>query len=182
MELQSEHRILRILHRHHLIVLRLRNDAKVIRKCFLNCRKRVISCNRNFLWQPLENRAFRIYLRHGLFAMHQPFRIADRRAVGLTDPLLTKTNPEDRDLRPKLPDHILTDACIRRAPRAGRQDNLLRLPFFDLLHGQLIVPDHPNVRLKGSHHLIQVVGEAVIIINQQDHWPPPVPSQRLLLC
>ena len=81
----------------------------------------------------------------------------------------TQADAQDRDVRPQGPDHLDDHAGILRPAGAGGKDDPRRRELPDLLRGHFIVADDPDIRLDLAHQLIEVIGKAVVIVDQQDH-------------
>ena len=79
---------------------------------------------------------------------------------------MTQADTEDRDLSFQLPDGFLTDARIFRSSGTGREDQRLWFQGTDFIDGDLVVPHYRDLRIDASDELVQVIGKAVVIINQ----------------
>ena len=90
-------------------------------------------------------------------------------AVCGTDRLMTETDAEDRDTAAELLHGLDDDAGILRSSGAGRENDVRGGKCLDLRDGHRVVPDHADLIGQRAEILIQIIGKAVVIINQQDH-------------
>ena len=100
--------------------------------------------------------------------MHQPFGVGDRRAEGGADGLMAQAHAQNGDLGPQDFYRVDEDPRVLRPAGAGGEDDPLRGQGFDLRNGQLVVADNLDVRLNGANQLVEVVGKAVVVVNEQD--------------
>ena len=98
--------------------------------------------------------------------MHQPLRVRDPRPVSLADRLMAEAYAEDREIRSQLSDDLNADACRRGIARSRRKDDPLRLHAGDLFYAFFIVSNDRDIRIQRPDELIQIIGKAVIIIDQ----------------
>jgi len=82
---------------------------------------------------------------------------------------MSQTHAQHRNLAVEVADRLHGDAGIFRVSRSRREDQCLRVQNFDLLNGDLVVADYLNVTVQFTDILIQIIGERIIVINQQDH-------------
>ena len=101
--------------------------------------------------------------------MHQRLGVGNGGAKGSTNGLVSQADPQDGDLMPQGGRHLHGDPRVLRPPRAGGEDDPFRLQRPDLFHRQFIVSNDLNVRTELAGQLIEVIGKAVIVVNQQDH-------------
>src|SRR5215207_71137 len=101
--------------------------------------------------------------------MHQAARADDVAAENLPDALMPQTHTQKRRRRAKPADDITRDAGLIRRARTGRNADPLRLQRSDLLERDLIVPLHQHLSAEFAKILHQVVGEAVVVIDDQEH-------------
>src|SRR5688572_22750572 len=75
-----------------------------------------------------------------------------------------------------MPDDVIADPAFARRARAGRDDNVGRSKVFDLLDAHLVVAEHLDrpARIDLAELLDKVVGERVVIIDQDDHCRPSI--------
>ena len=102
-------------------------------------------------------------------AVHQLGRAHDAAAEGLADGLMAEANAEQRHLAGKAADHVDADAGILRLARTGRDDDAIGLARGDFIERDLVVAAHFELLPQLAEVLRQVVGEGVVVIDQQDH-------------
>src|SRR5262245_17855490 len=93
-------------------------------------------------------------------------------AEGLPDGLMTKTDTEDRSSRRCFLDQRETDAGLIRCARSGRKHDSVRLQRHYIRNGNLVVAMHDDIRPKPSQIVEEIEGEAVVIVDEDDHVPP----------
>ena len=98
--------------------------------------------------------------------MHNLSGVADRAPEGVPDALMPKAHAERRDCLSEVADDIVRDAGLLRCARSGRYDYLLGGHRVDVLDGGLVVTLDVNVRAKLGEVLVQVVGEAVVVVYE----------------
>ena len=101
--------------------------------------------------------------------MHEMPGVGHCTAESLTDGLMPQTDTEKGDAARQLPHSRLADAGLRRPAGAGGEDQMAGGQAADLFHTQLIVAHYPNVGVEAADELIEIVGKAVIVIDQQNH-------------
>ena len=169
MKLQAIDGEFSVLNCHDLAVIGLRGDLQAVRHGLRIGREGMISCNGGLCGQSAEHPCACIKRDRGLLAVHELLCVDDRRAVCGTDRLMSEADAENRDLAAELLYDFDDDACILRTPRAGGEDDLRRGELFDLRNGHLIIPDDFDLICEFAEILIEIIGKAVIIINQQNH-------------
>ena len=95
-------------------------------------------------------------------------------AEQLYDGLVAKAYAQDGHCPVRLADYIDADACLvgRAGPR--RQDNAFRLQGQSLAGADLIIADHLRLCAQFPQEMEQIPGEAVVIVDQQDHSAPDI--------
>src|SRR6185437_9991172 len=89
-------------------------------------------------------------------------------AEGLADRLMTEADAEQRD-RAGAAHEIEADAGMVGIARARRDDDALRLQRQRRLDGEGVVPLHQHLGAELAQIVPEVVSEAVVIIDQQEH-------------
>ena len=82
---------------------------------------------------------------------------------------MPQTYAQEGNFRPQHFYGLDQDSRVLRPAGAGGEDDFLRSQGLDLRNGHLVVADDPDIRLNGANELIEVVGKAVVIIDEQDH-------------
>ena len=158
-----------MLHCHDLAVLCPGSHFQALRHGF-RCRGQgVIPGHGIGLRQSLKQQAAPLLPYHGLLSMHQGLGVGHRCSESCADRLVSQAHTQQRDIFPQLFGCLDDDSRILRPSRTGRKDDPVRFQFPDLLNGHLVVPDYLDIRIQLSDQLIQVVGKAVIVVDQQRH-------------
>src|ERR1051326_3524428 len=90
---------------------------------------------------------------------------AERRA----NRLMPETYAEHRTLTQEVPDQINADARLLRRTRSGRHKSVAGPHGFDPLRGNLIIAAHLDLFPQLAQILDQVVGEGIVIVENEDH-------------
>ena len=101
--------------------------------------------------------------------MHEALRTHDLPAERLAERLMAQTHAEDRQFVHEVADHRNAHARIGRRSRSRGDDDPARAEALDLLDRHLVVATHLRHRSQLSHILDQVVGERVVIVENEDH-------------
>jgi len=117
---------------------------------------------------PENGAAVRDVHRAGL-AVHKLFCVGDRGPEGLADGLVAQAHAQDGGFARHAGYHVFADPGVRRTARAGGDDDVGRTQGFDLLCAHLVVFDYPYARIDHSYELVQIIGKAVVVVDQKDH-------------
>jgi len=90
---------------------------------------------------------------------------AERRA----DSLMAEANAQDGKFSSEPLDQFHRNASLLRRARPRRNDDSLRLALGDVLDGDFVVAVHFHLAAQLTEVLGQVVGERVVVVEQQDH-------------
>src|SRR5438477_6947137 len=115
--------------------------------------------------------------RRGL-PMHQFRRSHNLAAEDFGNALVTKTNSEQRNLGAKVANDIATDSRVARPARAGRNANLCRTQSLNVPQRGFVVAFHHNICAELTKNLRQVIGERIVIIDQEKHNVAQVSNLR----
>ena len=97
----------------------------------------------------------------------------DIAAKGLTDGLMAQTDPQQRGPGfGRRRRQGKTDAGLRRIAGAGGQHDSLGLQRHRGLHIQGIIAAHDNIRPQFAQIMHEVVGKAVVVIDEKQHTLP----------
>ena len=102
--------------------------------------------------------------------MHGYRRAHDPPAEGLADRLVAEADAEDGKLARRRLDQIEADAGAIGIAGAGRQDDALRLHGHHIGGRKLIVAANLEARAQLAQPVVEVIGEAVIVIDQNKHF------------
>ncbi len=108
-------------------------------------------------------------MHFGQLAVHQIGRPHHLAAIDLADGLMTEAHAEDRHHRSGTGDQLQADAGTIRIARAGRQHDGLGAFRQHLVHGDLVVAVHLRARAQFPKEMNEIVGEAVVVIDQGQH-------------
>ena len=107
-----------------------------------------------------------------LLSVHQLFCVGYCPSEGFTDGLMSKADTQDRQLVFEIFYGFNTDSRILRFSRTRRKDQCLRLHGLQLFDGHFIISYHFDIRLHRTDQLVNIVGKAIIIIDQYYHSSP----------
>ncbi len=94
-----------------------------------------------------------------------------------TNRLVAQANAQNRNLPRQFLDHLDGDPGFLRSARSGRNHDALRLAAGDLLHANAVVSVHFHLAAELAQILRQVVGERIVVVEQQNHdLPFPFPA------
>src|SRR5260221_4485513 len=91
---------------------------------------------------------------------------------------MAETYAEYRYFASEALDQRYRDPRLGRRAGTGRDDDLFRSPRRDLLERDRIVAIHIHVGTQFAEVLDEVVGEAVVVVDHQDHGAPGHWSMR----
>src|SRR5262249_53624084 len=96
-------------------------------------------------------------------------RAHDFTAERLPERLMTEAHAEDRDRGGGLVDEIEADARFIRGAWAGREHDGVRIGLDHVRRRKLVVAVNHDLRAQLTQIVEQVEGEAVVIVDQDDH-------------
>ncbi len=105
----------------------------------------------------------------GCFAMHEVFCADDFTSKNLADGLVAEADAEDGSGVTKLADDITTDASFVWRAGARGDANALGGEFADFVDAHSIIANHLHFRAKLAKVLHEVVGEGVVVIDNEEH-------------
>ena len=103
------------------------------------------------------------------FAVHEAVGPDHVASVDFADALVTETDAEDRNASSESLYNFAADAGFGWGAGSGGDDDSLRRELFDLRYGDLVVAHDMEVRPQLAEILDEVVGEAVVVIEDEDH-------------
>ena len=130
--------------------------------------QRVIARHLELVGQALEQPCAAIADRRQL-AVHRLGRADHLAAVDLADRLVAEADAEQRDRRPGLGDQVEADAGLVGRARPRRQHDRLRLHADRRVDGDLVVAEDLARRTELAQEVDEVIGEAVVVIDQEQH-------------
>ncbi len=105
----------------------------------------------------------------GGLSVHEGLGVGDGGAEGGADGLVAEAYAEDRDARAELLHGRDADACVFGATGAGREDEGFGGEHRDAGGVEVVVADDADVGVDGADELVEVVGEGVVVVDDQDH-------------
>src|SRR5687768_4390321 len=92
----------------------------------------------------------------------------DDAAEGLGDCLVAQAHAKRRDCGAKSADQLDRNTCVARDTWARRDDDEVWRELARLLDGDGVIAFDRDARAELAQILVQVVGEAVVVVDQQD--------------
>ena len=114
----------------------------------------------------------------GQLPMHGHRRAHHFAAVDLPDGLMAEADAEQRNLRAGLGDEVEADAGLVGRAGAGREHDALGLQLQDFGDGDLVVAEHAAGCTQLAQVVDEVIGEAVVVIDQNQHVAAPALEVR----
>src|SRR4051794_26107555 len=166
MELDAVDRQLAVADGHHVALGAARRDLELLRD--RGCSERVVAAGLEALGQALEEPAA-VVLDLTRLAVDEPLRLADLAAEGLDDHLVAEADAERRHARAEPPDELDRDARARRPAGAGGDDEVRGREPLGLVGVDGVVTADDDLRAELAEQVREVVGERVVVVDQQDH-------------
>src|SRR5437773_4909059 len=101
------------------------------------------------------------------FPVHQLRGTHNFAAENFANALVTEANAEQRNVRSEFTNDLATDSSVARPTWSGRDANAFRNKFPNVSSADLIVASHQNLGAKLTENLREIVGERIVIINQE---------------
>src|SRR5262245_54261799 len=176
-ELNAVHGIALMLHAHDHAVGGLSGDFQHVGKARTLYDERVVTRGREVL-RKAGKHALAAVMHLGELPMHQGRRPHHPAAIDLADCLVAETDAEDRHVGSSTFDKLEADAGPVWVARAGRQHDGLRRLGKHLIDGDLVVAVDARRRAQFPEEMHEVVGKAVVIVDQRQHGDPVTPASR----
>src|SRR5215469_16563362 len=122
--------------------------------------------------EPLKDGLVIVHDRTG-FTVHEMRGANDPSAESLADRLMSKTNTQQWSLAGKMADQVDAEPSFVWSARPGRDHDSLWPHCFNFFDSNLIVAADPDISPQFSQILDQVVGERIVIIEDENHVPTP---------
>ena len=103
------------------------------------------------------------------FAVHEARSADDVASVNLADTLMAEADTEDGNFSTEMPNHIATDTGIGGRAGPGGNDDFFGSELLDVGNGNLVIAFHKELRTKLAKVLNEVVGERIVVIDDEDH-------------
>src|SRR6266478_8493303 len=161
---------------HDLAVLGPGRDLERVRHRLAHDRERVVTRGDEGVAEAREDPAAVVTDRRGL-AVHLRLCARDRGAVRLADRLVPQADAEDRRRGAEPPDDVERHARLVGIAGSGRDHDALGLERDDRLAGQSVVAHDLERRAQLAEILDEVVGEGVVVVDDEDHRSVPAASR-----
>ena len=162
------HRMGLVHHAHDHAVIRLCRLFQHWRQAFGCDGQRVIARCFEIIVQAAEN-TFAGVVHPAQLAVHRLRRADDPATISLPDRLMAQAHPQNRDPAIGLANQIETDPGLVGVAGPRRQHDGLRAHGQRVAHADAVIALDTHLRAQFPQIVEQVVGEAVIIIDQQKH-------------
>ena len=158
---------------HDFVIIRPGTHLEISIEGFPVNDKRVISGGDEGVFDTLEDALF-VMMNLRRLAVHDDRMPMHSHAVASGNRLVPETNPENGDFSLKMIDQIAAHPGLIRGAGSGREYEMIRLKSLGLLHRYLVIANnlHGNGRIEFSDALHEVVGEGIVIIDEQEHVAP----------
>ncbi len=174
MKLDTHQRILSVADAHDLFdcsvcIQRPGSHFKAVWQGFPVNGKRVIAHCLVGVFKAFEQ-SFGVVMNSGGLAVHDVPCPYDPGAERLADGLVPETDADDRQLSGKVTNQFQRYSGLFRSTGAGREHNTFWLSAFYFRHRNLVVSLYPYLGSELTQVLNEVVGEGIVVIQDQDHW------------
>src|SRR3954451_10941282 len=105
-------------------------------------------------------------------AVHEAARLADLPAEGFDDRLVAEAHAERRHALAQAADDLDGGACVLRAARPGRDEEMSGRELLGPVGVDLVVADDGHFRAELLEEVGEVVREAVVVVDEEDHAAP----------
>src|SRR5579859_2119236 len=146
----------------------LRADLQLLRQALFGDNQRMVARGGHGRWGILEQGPT-VMADLADLAVHDLAGAHHVAAEGHADGLMPQADTEHWLLSGKVANQIDADARLLRRARARRNHNVAGPHGFYLLRGNLIVAAHLNFFPQFTQILDQVVGEGVVVVEDEDH-------------
>jgi hypothetical protein len=168
-ELHALDRMPPVAKTHDLAVLRPCGDLEVSRETRFEDHQRVIAGRLEAGGKTPEDPAA-VVGDGGRLAVHLSARAGDRPPEGLPDGLVAQADAQDRHPGVKALDQPERDAGPVGVAGPGRDHDRLRGERLHVVDRERVVARHAHGGAELAHVLHEVVGERVVVVEDQDHW------------
>ena len=125
---------------------------------------------------------FAVHLDGLNFAVHDVPGLDDHTAEGLRQALVSKTDSQNGDAAGKGSDGLNGNPCFPGRTGAGGYDEAARVQGFEFGHGHFVISDNLHFLVRVvlddvADHLVDVVGEGIVVVDEDDHFAKP-PHRR----
>src|SRR3989344_2319418 len=149
---------------HYLPLLCPCADFKTVRKGIFFYQERVIPCCLKRVFNAFKYGLAVVVNRRG-FAVHEPLCPYNLSAISIANGLMSKTDPQYRNLSCKFLYNLNRHPCLFRVTWARRYYNPLRLKFLYLLYRNFVITIDPYILVQFAKILDKVVGKRIVVVN-----------------
>ena len=103
-------------------------------------------------------------------SVHRQGSADDAATECLADALVAETNPEYRNTTRRLGHQLEADARTVGIAGTGRNDDALGCQRDGIVGGQHVIAPNLHLGPQFAHVVAQVVGKAVVVVDQQQHF------------
>ena len=118
----------------------------------------------------IAKNGFAVVMNFAGLAVHDFFCADDFAAEGVADGLMAEANAENGDFPGEALDDGNAQAGFARGAWAGRNNDALGAHARDFVESDLVVAAHGEFLSELAEVLRQVVGERIVVVEQQNHW------------
>src|SRR5690606_19900236 len=167
MELDSVRRMVSVLDRHDDPFRRARRHLDLARHVIRFDHERMISTGAQRRRKSVEESAPFVedLARLAMERRHAAHLAAERDP----DRLMAEADAEDRELAREASDRLDRDARVLRSTRPRRDDEAARSVRSDAVDVDRVVPNDAGARTELADELDEVVGERVVVVDDEDH-------------
>ena len=151
---------------HDHSALGVRGHLELRRQGLRRPRQRVVAHRRETVWQAGED-ALAIVRDDRRLAVLDLACACDLAAVHVVDALVAEADAQHRRLSRERADYVPRDAGVVRVARPRRDDHVVGVQRVALRQCHLVVPVDHHVGAQLAQVLVQVVREAVVVIDQE---------------
>src|SRR5512133_1008666 len=172
-ELDTVDRELAMANRHHLAVTTGRRDLQLVGEGRRS--QGVVAAGKEVVRQVAEDAAAVVAADARLSVDERP-RLPDLAAEDLDDRLVATADTERGSTRREPADDLGRGAGSRRPSRPGRDHQMRRSQPLGLIGIDRVVPVDDHLGAELAEQVREVVGERVVVVDQQDHPRASLPS------
>ena len=147
---------------------RFGNNFQFIRQGFATDNQGMVSSGLKRDRQPEEYTIPFVKDRRSL-PVHQAIGSNDFSSIHLADTLMSKANTQHGNSRSEMTDKLVADAGFVRRSRTRRNADFFWMQLLNFLNGGAIIPADDQFRAEFAEILNQIVGERVVVIQNQNH-------------
>src|SRR5688572_11944753 len=162
---------------HDLAVLGPGGDLQVGRYRLRQDHQRVVPRGRERIGQAGED-ALTVVADLRRLAVHLRLRARHRATKRLADRLVTQTDAQDGRVSAQAVDDLQRDPGLVGGPGAGRDHDALGLQRRDAVDVEGVVADDVRLRAQLAEVLDEVVGERVVVVDDENHPSGPAAAMR----